>query len=382
VDSCTTLIFLVPAVLYFIMIIVFTAGFRRLENPPEETDSFSTRVTVIVPVRNEENTIASCLEGLIRQDLPAGLLEIIIADDRSDDRTADVVKKFIQDHPSFPIRLIGYEPGNERNSSKKAVISRAVNQSTGTLIVTTDADTFRGPQWLPEIVRYYEAYHPGMILGPVAFGHEKSPAEKMQSLEFAGLMGATAGTCGMGIPVMCNGANLAYERKVFLEAGGYHSNMKYPSGDDLFLMSAIRKKYGKHAVQFLWSEKAIVTTGTEPTFRGFLNQRIRWVSKSRGYRDARILSVALLTYLVNLVLLGGLIAGIFDRSLLLFTIILVVAKGAFELPLVFYTLDFLGKRHLLFWYPLVQLIDIVYVTVIGILGLFLPYRWKGRKIKH
>jgi len=58
--------------------------------------------------------------------------------------------------------------------------------------------------------------------------------QKLQSLEFLGIMGTTAGSAAMGIPVMCNGANLGYRRAAFIAGGGYSGNLQFGSGDDQF----------------------------------------------------------------------------------------------------------------------------------------------------
>jgi len=59
---------------------------------------------------------------------------------------------------------------------------------------------------------------------------------------------------------MCNGANLAFERKAYLETLDSEIDLRYPSGDDLFLMMKIRKKYGASSIQYLFAEEAIVST--------------------------------------------------------------------------------------------------------------------------
>ncbi len=53
------------------------------------------RVSVIVPARNSETVIARCLSGLLQQDYPAERFEVIVIDDESQDRTAEVVSGFV-----------------------------------------------------------------------------------------------------------------------------------------------------------------------------------------------------------------------------------------------------------------------------------------------
>jgi len=60
-----------------------------------------------------------------------------------------------------------------------------------------------------------------MIAGPVCIHNEKNLLEKFQLLEFAGLIGIGAGAMANGKPVMCNGANLAYTKKIFNDVNGF-----------------------------------------------------------------------------------------------------------------------------------------------------------------
>ena len=89
---------------------------------------------------------------------------------------------------------------------------------------------------------------------------------------------------------MCNGANLAYERKLFYEVDGFAGIDHIASGDDMLLMHKIAKKYpGK--IYYLKSVDAIVSTHPMQSWKQFFNQRIRWASKATHYDDKRIFFV-------------------------------------------------------------------------------------------
>jgi len=70
--------------------------FQDLVDPPPS-------VAVIIPARNEEHNIGECLESLLAQDYARGrdesALRIIVVDDRSDDRTAEIVETFVRRDP-------------------------------------------------------------------------------------------------------------------------------------------------------------------------------------------------------------------------------------------------------------------------------------------
>jgi len=368
---------------YIVLIFLFTLGLRQtLKQKIKPVQNHSTKVSLIIPARNEALTILKCLNDLIDQDYPGYLLEVMVTDDFSEDHTIEFVHSFIKKHPEFNLSIVSLKEFTPSESGKKKALSRAINVASGELIITTDADTTHETTWITSIVNLFITHKPYMILGPVAFHHEKNFLQKIQSLEFIGLIGITAGAVGLNYPLMCNGANLAFRREAFLKIGGYQDNYQYASGDDMFLLSKFLKNYGKKSAIFLGNPQAIVYTQAERTWNGFINQRIRWISKSRGYSDPFLLTLSVYTWLVHFILLAGVFIGFNNPHLLVVSIVLWFAKILAEYPLVLKMSGFFNKKHLLIYYFAAQLIQLIYVAIFGILGNFLPYRWKGRNFRR
>jgi cellulose synthase/poly-beta-1,6-N-acetylglucosamine synthase-like glycosyltransferase len=375
-----SLIFLCISVVYLCIIFRLIPGIKKLKSPARSALIPVTKVSIIIPARNEEENIALCLADIANQDYPGELLEVIVIDDHSTDNTASVVNNFAGRHPEMKITLIPNNQPEKHKAYKKEAIRLAISASSGDLIITTDADTRSDKGWISSIVGFYEKEHPEMILGPVMFHEEKSLFEKLAGMEFLGLMAVTAGSCASGFPLMCNGANLAYTRKAWNGTQDVQDDLKYPSGDDLFLLIRIRKKYGNPGVKYLFSEEAIVRTNAVKSPGLFIQQRLRWVSKSRGYSDFFVTGTAIITYLFNLFLAGFLIAGIFSLDALLIFAIFFGCKLVAEFYPVYKMAGFYRKRKLLVLYPFAQFLNLFYVTLIGLLGNVMPYEWKGRKV--
>jgi cellulose synthase/poly-beta-1,6-N-acetylglucosamine synthase-like glycosyltransferase len=381
-------ILLLFSVAYGTMILYFTFGLVRIihenriltDSGTMPVHSFRDLVSVIIPVRNESASIIACLESMIDQDYPAHLIEIIVSDDFSDDDTMELASRFATMHPSCQIIRIVPDGSIPGSVGKKSAISRAVMKASGSIILTTDADTRRSPGWISAIVAEFSENRTQMVLGPVAFADEEGLLQKIQSLEFLGLMGTTAGTAALGKPVMANGANLAYRRNAFVDVGGFTTNSGHASGDDQFFLASVKKKFGKEAVRFAFNRDAIVTTLAEKSLSGFLQQRIRWVSKSNGYRDPGVVAVALLTWLTHFVLLSGLVAGCFYPRLLLIAGFLWITKMLADYPMVRLMSGFFGKNRILGCYFTAQAFQLFYVVLVGMTGHFVTYRWKGRRI--
>lgn len=179
---------------------------------------------------------------------------------------------------------------------------------------------------------------------------------------------------------MCNGANLAYEKKVFEEVGGFSGIDKTASGDDMLLMHKIFSKYpGK--VVYLKHSDAIVSTAPVHSWKEFFQQRIRWASKALHYDDKRIFWVLLLVYLVNIGL-GILIFLAFFHNTARFSIVLLLlAKWLIEYPFMNSVANYYGQSRLMAWFPLMQPVHIFYTVIAGWLGQFGQFEWKGRNLK-
>jgi cellulose synthase/poly-beta-1,6-N-acetylglucosamine synthase-like glycosyltransferase len=373
--ACLFLIILTTV--YALMILWFTIPLFR-KKKEHRVPGDVPFISVIIAARNEEKNISACLERILTQDYPAGKFEVIISDDHSTDRTGVLVAGFRSSHPGSMISLLEAGPGDA--SGKKAAILRAMESSVGELILTTDADTSRNGGWLRSMAGEYVACGVMMVTGPVLF-EGRTFFQRIQRLEFMGVMGLTAGSAATGIPLMCNGANLLYAKKAFLETGGFTGNMKFHSGDDQFLLAAFRRKFGRTAVSFAFHREAIVTTPAESTLPGFLNQRMRWVSKSKGYRDTAVIFVGAVTWLLQAAILSALAAGIFHAALIPVAVLCLGLKMSAELPLVIRMALFFRATNELWLYVPAQLFQLIYVPITGVFGLIVPYRWKGRIIR-
>ena len=388
IEDVFKLLLVLVLVIYGFTILAFTFGVlktgRLIGSWPEILIKPSTfqpghTVSVIIPVRNEAGHILRILEEMRNQDFPVNLLEVIVVDDFSEDSSMAYAERFAKQFPEFPLVLVPSATLERKAFGKKRAIERAVTRAKGEIILCTDADTMHGSGWISAMAGGFGLIQPQMVLGPVVFCHGKNLLQKIQTLEFMGIMGTTAGSASLGYPVMCNGANLGYRRAAFIETGGYSGNLQFGSGDDQFLMNSIRKHFGQYAIIYTNDRKAIVSTEPEASLNGFLNQRLRWVSKSRGYRDPVVIAVGMVTWFIHFLLLGGMVLGIYFPEILVLSLALWLIKILLEYPMVWLMMRFFRKRELSGYYFMAQVFQLVYVVLVGMLGLFLPYRWKGRK---
>ena len=114
-----------------------------------------------------------------------------------------------------PVKLLQLKD-DAINSYKKKAIETGINAATGELIVTTDADCLPSKEWLQTIAAFKETKKCVFIVAPVVFDCNSSPVQVFQAMDFMVLQGITGASVYKKIHSMCNGANLAYEKKSVL----------------------------------------------------------------------------------------------------------------------------------------------------------------------
>lgn len=389
------IILLVLFTLYFLLILYYWKSWLAVPAFKTQTIDYKTqiRISVIIPARNEEGNIKNCLDTILNQSYPQHLFEVLVVDDFSSDNTAAIVSAYTSQNIKL-ISLRNFVEAKALNSYKKKAIEIAVQQSTGELIVTTDADCVVPKNWLQTIAAFYQEKNPSFIVMPVAINCGNRFIEIFQAVDFIMLQGITGASVYKKKHSMCNGANLAYTKKAFNAVNGFAGIDTIASGDDMLLMHKIYKQ-NPAAVLFLKSKAVIVQTQPIKTVKEFFNQRIRWASKADKYDDKRIFAVLAIVYLLNVVLLVMPVVALFKNtvfnihiypvtfiaSVFELWLILIISKTIVELFFLFSIAGFFNKKRLLWWFPLLQPFHILYTVIAGWLGKFGTYKWKGRKVK-
>jgi poly-beta-1,6-N-acetyl-D-glucosamine synthase len=367
--------------IYIVIISAFFYGWRKLKPLAAKIDS-RPFLSVIVPMRNEQSHISMLLQDLNVQDYSKSSFEIIVIDDHSADES-------LQMAANCAISNIKIRSLPDSMSGKKAAIHYGIDTSRGELILTTDADCRVGTQWLSSMATYYSRYHPAMILAPVAPIQVPSDEKETFSahnehwkgafyLELFSLLGSTAGSAAVGHPVMCNGANLAFPRTVYPDIEDLYKNQYVKSGDDIFVMLELKKRYPGR-IHYFKSKEATVYTAISSNLSDFLNQRGRWASKSKYYRDPSIIITALVVLGINFLLTLCLVLGIIYHDLSCFLLLLLL-KSAIDFPFLYSVTSFFERKKLMWWFPFVQSLYFLYVCITVGVAVIVPLGWKGRRL--
>lgn len=361
---------------YWGIMLYLRKGWAKLRLINSENKLCKTSVSIMIAARNEERMIESTIQDILAQDYPAHLLQLIVVDDHSKDRTSEIVLSFIDPR----VKLINLNEKEPLNSYKKKAISEAIKVSNAELIISTDGDCRMGPNWLKSIVTLYESGDYKMISSPVSYFEEQNIFEEMQSLEFLFLIGLGASGIGNGNPTTCNGANLAYRRDVFHELKGFQGIDHLASGDDELFMHKVASAY-PNGIGFCKSRDAIVYTHAKANLGEFIQQRKRWASKSTSYKNKGIVILGVLIWLFNLSIIITALAGFIDPKFWLIALVTILLKMLAEFIFLIPICRFRERMKLLYYLPLLNLIHIFYLVYIGIAGNSGKYKWKGRLVR-
>lgn len=372
---------LILAISYIGLIHFYLKGWLKTPNQNTAIRETETQgVSLIVAVRNESNNIVACLESVLKQSYPSALFEIIVVNDFSTDDTLQILENYQE-----KIRLVNLadhiDATRANYPNKKQAISLAVDLAKFPLVLCGDGDCTYGEYWVASMIQYYEKYNKGFVSGPVDYHPAKGFWHKFLLMDLVAMIGVTAGSIGQKRPVMASGANMLFEKKLFIQVNGYEGNQHVASGDDIFLMQKIFLKDNK-AVGFVKNTKAFAYTYAPDTFGTFVHQRIRWTSKSGQMVDPQVQGVLILNYMFYLAsFLNLFVLPWIDWTFLYFGVLLLGLKMLIDVMFFKNILAFYRKTDLLKWLLPLELLHIVYVSFMGVLAIFGQYSWKGRSIK-
>ncbi len=335
-------------------------------------------ISIIIPFRNESENILGSLRSLENQNYPKGKYEVIYVNDSSDD---DSLQKILSAQKSSNIKVISVPDDFSTYAHKKRAIRFGISNSTGSIIITTDSDCVHNKEWLQQMVSCFDN-ETGFVSGPVEFIEEKTIFEKLQKLEFSGLVLTGAGLIGINKPVICNAANIAYRKNAYETVNGFNDQLNLSSGDDELLMQKIWSS-GKYRIKFCWNREAIVLTKGNDSLQKFYHQRKRWASKGLFYADKILIIKLILIFLFYLGLIAQISLSVFLSPIFLVSFIIsFLIKITFEYLILKKGLNFIFSKNVLRYLPLAELFQIPYIIIAGIAGTFGNYIWKDRRIKR
>ena len=347
---------------YLLVLLRLNSGVNTTQSTPSKHDSYAS-VSVIIPFRNESQNLLNTLDAL--KQLDDKVVEFIFIDDHSTDESYSLVESELSsiENPSQLIKL-------KEGTGKKAALFMANTLSKSEFSIQLDADCLPPKNWISGIKKALRE-KPDLLILPVMVDSRTN--KWFQSLEFSALQYITFGMFGNRKPILCNGANLAYNRKKWLAVYPKIDNGK-TSGDDIFLLQETLKQNG--LISGILKPEVAVHTKPLSSTKEFFAQRIRWSGKNSKVQIPNYKSMMFCFGFVHV------------SALLIFVLHPIIgipfftSKTVMEFIFISEFRKKLNQKTNLFTFMLSSAMMPFYLIVLLFASVFIQPGWKDRKIKQ
>lgn len=242
------------------------------EKRPERAESSRPRrypsVTMLVPCYNEERTLAGTLDSLLALEYPTDLLEIVVVDDGSQDRTGAIAQEYATRYKGRVAYIA------KPNGGKYTALNLGLERSRGEIVGCLDADSFVERGALVEAVKKFESDATIMAITPAMKVYKpRTLLELMQNVEYTfGIFYKKMFDNLAAINVLPGPFSL-YKREVFTKIGLFRHAHNTEDMEIAFRMHA-------NGLRIVNAHNAFVYTTVPRTVGSLLRQRVRW---SQGF---------------------------------------------------------------------------------------------------
>ncbi|MFQ5675857.1 MAG: glycosyltransferase [bacterium] len=262
---------LISILMYLLQTLFILVGTYKLRYPKGAT---CPKISILVALRDEEDTLEDCVESLLRLDYPTDSIEVVLVNDRSSDRTPALIEKLKA--TSSRIKTLHIDKGIPGLSGKANAIAQGMDHCSGELILVTDGDCRVPLTWAKTHAAYFQS-DVGLVGGFTLLDEKNDQTQlfgKVQSLDWAYLLSVGTGFMGFGLPLSVLGNNFSFRREAYEEVGGYR-NMGFTIIEDFALMKTLLKKTS-WKVLYPIDVDMLVYSRPMASFHKFYEQRKRW----------------------------------------------------------------------------------------------------------
>ncbi len=243
------------------LIIGLLALIEKLRPATADHPEYRPKVTVLIPAYNEESAIVDTVYSALASDYPK--LEILVVDDGSIDRTAELVRSNFGREPRVRLLL-------QSNHGKPAALNHGLSEATGEIVVSIDADTIVDPDAIPRLARHFFDEKVGAVAGNVKVMNRNRWLTRWQALEYITSQNLEKRAFDLlnCIPVV-PGAVGAWRTDLLRRHGGF-------SGDTVAEDTDLTLTIRRNGWKILYDEEAIGRTEVPDTIDALIRQRFRW----------------------------------------------------------------------------------------------------------
>ena len=356
--------------IYFITIFFFIVGLF-IKSKTFTLNKKVSGVSVIVCVKNSENSINNLINDLKSQILDINH-EFIIVEDNSTDKTKQSILDNIQGYPRFKFTKSYF--GNKNLYYKKRALDAGIKISKYEYLLFTDVDCRLNNKWVASMMKNYENNF-NYIIGCSIISNPKNFSSYFQMIDYYMLMISSYASCNLGIPLACTGQNQSYEKKLYKSIDGFNSINTLIQGDDSIYLQLLRKQ-NRLNVTFSIDKNSFVKSKAHHNWKNLLLQRIRWAGDANiMWKYNKLFYIIIVsTFLTNLFFMVTPFL-LFESLYLIITFFSI--KFILEFILYFFGIKKMYQKfnflNFIYWF----IMHPPYVVLMGILSFFSPmFGWR------
>jgi cellulose synthase/poly-beta-1,6-N-acetylglucosamine synthase-like glycosyltransferase len=245
---------------YFLFVTIF--GFRRRPKNPARNPQ-KHKISLIIAVKNEEKVVGRLIESILRLEYPKKLLEVVIVEDGSTDRTEEICRSYSRRYP----RLIKFFHLTE-SKGKPHALNFAASKASGDILGVIDGDMLLPPDLLRKVSDYFSNPNIQAIQGALySVNAEQNLLTKLAAASncYANFMNQGRDQAGLFVsPSPC-----FFIRREVLQQVGFWRNVLTEDADlgIRLLEKGIRVRFAPDV--YCWQEDP-------PRWRDVVRQRTRW----------------------------------------------------------------------------------------------------------
>lgn len=266
----STLLYIIAYFVVNVILCVFIYPLRKACKNIMRDKNYQPGVSVLIPAYNEEIGILPTLYSVMASDYK-NLLEIIIINDGSKDRTHDIITNFLKTHDQkkVPIQYLNIENGGKANALNKGL---AIVSNKCEIVYTIDSDSIIHKSCLRNIVRSFYDEKVGTCAGVTVIGNDGINSRLIsiaQQFEYMYGFFIKRGQSIFNLVWVVGGANAAYRKSVLDKVGGIPTGLM--TEDIALTFSIICEGY-----KVAYDDESVVFTEGPPSVKGLCKQRFRW----------------------------------------------------------------------------------------------------------
>ncbi|NJD08064.1 MAG: glycosyltransferase [Methylococcaceae bacterium] len=236
---------------------------QRGKPPIDKNEGTASRISVVIPALNEEETIGATLSSLFEQEPPPW--EILVVDDGSSDRTGELAEQW----------LSGREGGRvirlPRNRGKAEALNIGIRAASGDFVATVDADTRLDAGALTAALATLVGRGAGAAAFYLEVANRTTLLERLQRQEYVTSMNfERVGQDAVGMISILPGAATLYRRELLI-AYPFSSRTRTEDAD-------LTLELARSGIRVVLAAEAVASTIAPVSVAELLSQRVRWTT--------------------------------------------------------------------------------------------------------